>query len=265
MGIHLDPTIGDAGFRKSAVAIVDGDGRLSSSSTAVEDDELAALVPADAALIVVDAPLVVPNTEGRRDLERLLEWCDVAVFPTSLARLSKLHGGVRGPRLVGALHPGAPSAETPPDLMLRQLAWERASSDAVPDLAEYRARFLSVRAPLYRPRGRGRADPRGGAIAADLLADALDLGGWRPEERPDDRGAIRDAALLDAVAAAALAHRAVADPGRVVALRSETEGPYLLPADAPFRERLALNLERLREEGAVSLLDMPRTPWTDRH
>ena len=71
MGIHLDPTIGDAGFRTSAVAIVDGDGRLSSSSTAVEDDELAALVPADAALIVVDAPLVVPNTEGRRDLERL--------------------------------------------------------------------------------------------------------------------------------------------------------------------------------------------------
>ncbi|MGI9538661.1 MAG: hypothetical protein ACR2N6_00760, partial [Miltoncostaeaceae bacterium] len=90
--MHLQQTLGDAGFRKSAVAIVGGDGRLEGLATAEDDAELVAHIHDDAALIVVDAPLVIPNTEGRRDLERLLEWCDVPVFPTSIARLTKLHG-----------------------------------------------------------------------------------------------------------------------------------------------------------------------------
>lgn len=265
VGLHLQQTLGDAGFRKSAVAIVSGDGRLVSVAPADGDGELAALVPQDAVLIVVDAPLVVPNAEGRRDLERLLEWSDVPVFPASTARLTKLHGGLRGPRLAATLGSDAPLAETPPDLMLRQLAWERESAGATPDLAEYRARFLAVRPPRYRPRGRGRADPAGADAAAGLLADALELGGWRPERAPDDRGAILDAARLDAVAAAAVAHRALRHPGSSITLRSEIEGPYVLPADDAFRRRLAVNLERLRAEGRVSLLEMPPTRPAERH
>ena len=37
---------------------------------------------AEPALVVVDAPLVVPNESGQRDVERILAWCDVPAFPS---------------------------------------------------------------------------------------------------------------------------------------------------------------------------------------
>ena len=125
-------------------------------------------MPDEAAWVVVDAPLAVPNARGRRDAERVLAWCDVPAFPVSRERLERVFGGARGVALARALaRPGRELRETLPDLVLRELEWEREHPPGAPalDLADYRAAWLAVRAPAYRPKGRGRARPAGMARA----------------------------------------------------------------------------------------------------
>jgi hypothetical protein len=145
--------------------------------------------------------------------------------------------------------------ETLPDLVLRQLAWERARPGAPTlDLRAYREAWLEVRAPAFRAKATGRARHQGLAPATALLAGVLDLGGWEPAAQGDDWAVLDDAARLDALACAYLAWRLwrQGDAG-TVAIGTPERGLIVAPADDSLRERVAVNLRRLREEGAVAI------------
>jgi len=254
-GVHLlQPLDLVTSPRRSAVALVDLAGRLTALDLAVDDADLLGRIPAGADWVVVDAPLVVPNETGRRDVETVLSWCDVPAFPVSARRLAQVHGGARGPGLAAALvREGRTVRETLPDLVLRELVWERDHPpDAPPiDLADYRAAWLGVRAPAYRPKGAGRARPAGLLAAWELLAGVLDLGGWVPRGG-DDWQALHDAARLDALccAYAGLRH---ARGEHAVSMGSEELGHLTFPADANLRSRVGLTLRRLDAEGALRI------------
>lgn len=255
MGLHLlQPLDLVATPRRSALAEVDSAGRLMRLELVAADEEILAALPPAPALLVVDAPLVVPNADGSRDLERVLGWCDVSVFPVSARRLDRVMGGARGVVLAPRLRAdGRRAVETVPDLVLRQLAWEREHPPGQPDMAlvDYRKAWLGVRAPVYRPKGRGRAKHAGLAPAAALLAGALDLDGWSPRASEDDWQALHDAALLDAIACAYAALRAARD--EAVTLGGPERGEAVLPADRNLAGRIALHLGRLRAQGAVRI------------
>ena len=239
--------------RRSVLARLGPDGRLCSLETGATDDEIAALVDAhDAGLVVVDAPLEVPGQGGRRDAEAVLSWCDVAAFPVSAKRLETVFGGARGVALRAALTRGGRRAvEALPDQVLRQISWERDHPpDAPPlDLADYRAAWIGVRAPRYRPKGEGRARPDGVLAAWRLLAEVVDTGGWAPAPAPDDWAAIADAAVIDAVLCAYAGLRLEAGTGALVG--APGRGVVALPADANLRGRLERTAERLRAEGTI--------------
>lgn len=234
--------------------MVDAAGRLRRLELAQHDgDLLDALPPSE--VVAVDAPLAVPNDDGQRDLERVLAWCDAPPFPASRQRLRRLHGRLRGVDLAPSLAATGDLVEAAPDLVLRQLAWERRrAEDAEPlELGAYREEWLGVRAPAYRPKGRARARPAGLSPAADLLGGVLDLGGWGPGGRADDAGALHDAARLDALACAYVAHLLATRPERALVLGTTERGRIAFPADANLRERVRINLERLREDGQVAI------------
>ena len=242
--------------RRSAVAEVDTSGSLVRLDLAGDDDEVLETLGPGPALLVVDAPLVVANEGGRRDVEALLAWCDVPLFPVSRRRLAQVMGGLRGADLAPCLGAeGREAWETAPDLVLRQLMWEeRGDPDAPPpDMAAYRTAWLGVRAPAFRAKGAGRARPQGFAEAHALLARQIDLGGWAPASRPDEWQALHDAARLDALACAALALRRSQAPERTMALGTPERGRMLVPVDRSLRERIEVNLARLRAEGAVAI------------
>jgi hypothetical protein len=258
VGLHLLQPLGlVASERRSALAEVDAQGRLMRLELLGDDAEILAALPPAPALVAVDAPLAVPDEEGQRDVERVLAWCDVPVFPVSRRRLRLVFGGARGVDLAGRLAAGGRTVvETLPDLVLRQLAWERGRPEGAPplDLADYRAAWLTVRAPAYRPKAAGRARPAGLAPARALLADALDLRGWPPAADPDDWTALHDAARLDAIACACVALRLHRDRETLTAtLGTPERGRVVVAADDNLRGRLAVNLARLRAEGAIRI------------
>ena len=256
-GLHLLQTLALVDSpRRSAVARLDAEGRLIALDLVATDEEILAALPASAGVLAVDAPLAVPDDRGQRDLEKVLAWCDVPAFPTSRRRVEQVHGGLRGEALAPRLGAGRRLVETLPGHVLRQLLWERdhpLGSPALP-LADYRALWLPLRPPEYRPKGPGRAKPAGLLPAHRLLSEVVDLGGWVPAAGPDDWAAINDAACLDAIACAYAAWRlrASGDAGSVTVGTPE-RGLVVLPADENLKNRLAINLERLRDEGAVSI------------
>jgi predicted nuclease with RNAse H fold len=258
VGLHLLQPLGlVASARRSALAEVDESGRLLRLELLGGDDEIIGALPPAPALVAVDAPLAVPDEEGQRDLERVLAWCDVPVFPVSRRRLRQVFGGARGMTLAPALGAdGRAVVETLPDLLLRELAWERERppGTAPLDLADYRAAWLAVRAPAYRPKAAGRARAAGLAPARALLADALDLGGWAPAADADDWSALHDAARLDALACACVALRLHRDADALTAtLGAPERGRVVVAADANLRGRLAVNLARMRAEGTIRI------------
>jgi predicted nuclease with RNAse H fold len=225
--------------RPSALVEADPQGRIVSWSFADADDEIVAALGAEPGLLVVDAPVRVTNEDGRRGVEEVLAWCDIPTFPVSGRRLDQVFGGRRGvtlaERVDGRLH----VVETLPDVVLRVLQWEDDHGALTLDLADYRARWLGRRPPVYRPKGPGRARPAGVAAAAAILARHVDTGGWVPTGT-DDWGAIRDAALVDALACAYLAVRALSRPETTVRI-----GSTLLPVDPNLAARIALHADRL--------------------
>jgi predicted RNase H-like nuclease len=256
LGLHLLQTLALVPTRRpSALAEVDADGRVVGLRLLGDDEAILAALPPGPALVAVDAPLVVPDEEGQRDAERVLAWCDVPAFPVSATRMRRVHGGTRGADLAPRLREGGREViETLPDLVLRQMAWARVRPPGPIDLGTYREAWLGVRPPAYRAKAAGRARREGLAPAAALLAGALDLGGWTPAADGDDWAALEDAARLDALACAALALRAGRGGGAgTLTLGTPERGALVLPADEPFRERVAVNLRRLREEGAVRI------------
>jgi predicted nuclease with RNAse H fold len=238
-GLDMVPTP-----RRSALARLDHEGRLTALDLAGPDEEILALVePIHAVALVVDAPLEVPDDRGRRDVEVVLAWCDITAFPVSLRLLEKVYGGARGLALAPALdRPGRALRETIPDAVLRQIAWERDHpAGAAPlDLADYRAR------------GTGRARPDGIVAAWRLLAEVLDLGGWTPGPPSDDWSAINDAARIDALCCAYAGLR-MQRVGASASIGAPGHGQLTLPADANLAGRIALTLERLRAEGAIRI------------
>lgn len=257
-GIHLLQTLRLVDSqRRSAVAVLDGAAHLVSLRLVGDDDAVIAALPHDAAVVAVDAPLAVPGERGQRDVERVLAWCDIPAFPVSGARLTQVHGGARGVALHPRLAAWPRVVEALPDQLLRQLAWEREHPPGSPALAlgEYRARWLGLRPPAYRPKGPGRARPAGLAPAHALLAGVLDLRGWTPAPAAgDDWAALADAARLDALASAYLALRlARGGDAETVSVGTPARGEIVLAADASLRARVAVNLERLRGDGAVKI------------
>jgi len=253
-GIHLLQPIDLIGSpRRSAIACLDDAGALVTLELAGRDDGLLAAVPRDAAWLCVDAPLAVPNLGGSRDAERVLAWCDVPAFPVSRRRLERVHGGARGVALAPSLaRPGRGVRETLPDLVLRELAWEREHPPDAPamDLADYRPAWLGVRAPAYRPKGRGRARPAGLQPARALLAGVIELGGWAPRADGDDWDALHDSARLDALCCAYAALRLARGEGTAT-VGDPAAGHVAFPADANLRDRVALTVRRLAAEGAI--------------
>ncbi len=247
--------------RPSVVAIVDDTGRLESLRRVTDDasllDALGDAGPLE--ILAVDAPLAVPNARGQRDLERVMAWCDAPVFPTSRDRMTTVHGALRGADLAARLHAAAAQGawEASPDQVLRQIAWERDHPPhAAPlDLGTYRAMWPALRAPVYRPKGPGRARPGGIDPAWRALSEVLDLGGWIPSGAGDDWSAIDDAACLDALCCAYAGVRALQGPGAggAVRLGDAAAGRILVPADTNLAGRLAITLTRLRAEGAISI------------
>lgn len=239
--------------RRSVVARLDASGRLRALEEAGDDADVLALVDAqEPSLIVVDAPLAVPGTGGRRDAEAVLSWCDVPAFPVSARRLETIFGGARGVALADRLaRDGRPVVEALPDHVLRQIAWEAGRAEGAPamDLAGYRAAWLGVRAPRFRPKGVGRARPEGVMEAWRLLAGVVDMDGWTPQTSPGDWQAIADAARIDAICCAYAGLRLQQDTA--VVLGSAERGAIAVPVDANLRARLAATLERLRGEGTI--------------
>ena len=258
LGLHLlQPLRMVATPRRSALAEVDPAGRLRALRLLGDDEEVLGALPPGPALLAVDAPLVVPDEDGQRDAERVLAWCDIAAFPVSARRMRQVHGGARGAALARRLAAaGREVVETLPDLVLREIAWERDHPRSAPalDLGDYRARWLAVRPPPYRAKAAGRARAAGLAPAAALLGSVLDLDGWVPDPDPDDWAALHDAARLDALACAYLAWRRAREGERgTLTLGNPARGRLVLPADANLRGRVGVNLERLRAEGAVRI------------
>jgi predicted nuclease with RNAse H fold len=242
--------------RPSVLVTLDGSGRLTGLAQARGDAEVAALAgAAGGRALIVDAPLAVPDEGGRRDAEAVLAWCDVTAFPVSARRLRQVTGGTRGVDLAPALvAPGRLLAEALPDQVLRQVAWERGTPAGATGrgLAAYRREWISVRAPVYRPKGAGRARPEGVLAAWELLRAVIDMDGWRPGAGGDDDwAAIGDAAVVDALCCAYAGLRVLRGEGELVG--TPARGMIAVPAGADLRARLALTLERLRAEGAVSI------------
>lgn len=257
LGLHLQPADALVGTgRPSCLAEITADGRLGRIDLLEDDDPIVAAVGAAPALVVVDAPLAVPNATGRRDVEVVLSWLDCTPFPVSRRRAEQLWGGVRGERLAARLTgAGHDVAEGAPDIVLRQLRREAAGGGPPGedvDLAAYRGEWLALRAPRYRPKGTGRASEAGLAEAHSLLARALGMGDPPPAPR-DDWEAIAEAARLDAIALALTARRAVDAPERVLWLGTADRGRVVVPSDAAMRLRAAVNLDRLRAEGAIRI------------
>ncbi len=246
VGVHLMPVLSAIDTpRPSIVVEVDRDGAVTSLHDARSLDDIAAAVGDAPAVVVIDAPLAVPDSGGRRSIDELLGWLDTPVLPISRARMDTLYGGARGEEIARheAFRPHD-IAEGFPDLLLRLLAWERRRPPGTVDLAEFRGRWLDLRPASYRPKGIGRAKPAGFLPAFDLLSDVVDFGGWAPTGR-DDWGMIRDAAVLDAAAGAHVAWRAVHGTG-VTTVRILTDGAQvLLPCDANLAERIEVNRIRM--------------------
>ena len=256
VGIHLNPEMRrDDPPGRSAVAEIDPDGALRTVHMCRRDEEIVALTGNSPALVVIDAPIAIPDdTAGRRDVEQVLAWLDIPAFPVTRTRLEKVHGGARGPGL-RALMAGHTMVEGIPDQVIRQLLWEREHPIGAPPLglADYRAAWLGVRAPAFRPRG-GRARNDGLAPAREVLADAADLTAWPAPERTGDLAALDEAAAIDAVACALLARRCVDGPGDRWALVGDAAaGRIALAACPEMIERAGINIARLRDEGTINI------------
>lgn len=257
VGVHLvqDARRGDAPGR-SAVAEMGTDGALLHVRMCRSDAEIRAAVGPGPALVLVDAPLAVPDVRGRRDVEHVLAWLDIAAFPVTPARMQKAYGGARGVDLCADLEAdGHVTAEALPDQVLRQLLWEADHPPGSPPigLADYRGDWLGIRAPAFRPRG-GRARNDGLAPARAIIAGVADLAAWPQGDREGDLADLDEAAAVDATACALLAWRCLHAPGGTWALVGNAEsGRIVLAAGPDLVERARINIDRLREEGSIGI------------
>lgn len=234
-GLHLAQKPGTG---QSVVVEIQGGAALEPRA-AESDAEILAALPAAPALVVVDAPLAIPNETGKRDLEAVLLWCDIAAFPVARRRIHALYGRARGVELAREMERrGLETAETLPDHVTRQLLWERDRRGKAPlDLGAYRERWPQVRTPDAQ-------------TARDLLGEALDLTLYAARGVDAERRAL-SCAYAGWRHLAGLASIDLGTPAR---------GRMLLPADANLAERVAVNVERMRNDGSISI-PVPARGW----
>ena len=241
---------------RSAVALLTPDMRLSGVTMCRGDEEIVAAVGDAPALVLMDAPAVVPDVRGRRDAEHVLAWLDIPAFPVTPARMASVHGGTRGARIAEALSARQHVvAEALPDQVLRQLIWEqqRPPGTAPMDLGEYRAEWLGVRAPAFRPRG-GRARPDGLAPARGILQEVVGAANWPHATRDGDLAALDEAAVIDAVACGVAAARCLHGPDDAWAMVGDgAAGRVVLAAGPEMIARARVNIARLRDEGTIGI------------
>lgn len=241
---------------RSAVAEIGPTGDLLGVQMCSSNEEIAATVGASPALVVIDAPVMIPpDTNGRRDMEHVLAWLDIPAFPVTPARMVTVHGGARGAILAALLPPAQIVVEGIPDQVIRQLLWERdhEPGSAPLGLAAYRAAWLDVRPPAFRPRG-GRARNDGLIPARMILADGADLSAWPEPERTGDLAALDEAAAIDATACAVTAHRCLhGDGDRWARIGSNDRGVVIIPADPDLIARAEVNIARLTDERTIAI------------
>lgn len=257
VGIHLVQDVRREGAPgRSAVAEIAPDGVLIGVRMCRTDPEIVQAVGAPPALVLVDAPLAVPEVRGRRDTEKVLAWLDIPAFPVTPERMRKVHGGARGVALAALLRAaGSAPAEALPDQVLRQLMWEQdhPPGDEPLGLAAYRGEWLGVRPPAFRPRG-GRARNEGLAPARAILAQAIDCHGWPSPDRDGDLADLDEAAVIDAVACAVLARRCLHGSGHAWArVGTSGAGCIILAAGPDLIDRARVNITRLADEGAITI------------
>jgi predicted nuclease with RNAse H fold len=236
IGIHLiQPADEIASSRRSTIVTLDATGRLEGVHDAAGDEEILRALPPPPALVVVDAPISVPNPRGRRMAEEVLAWCDVNVFPASRERLERLYGGLRGERLADRLDAaGYAVAESFPDVVLRQLEWESARSGAPPlPLERYREEWIGVRGPAFARRRDAPGPPAARRRALDLLG------------APRDESLQRPGAIASLACAHAGLRSARVDLGGTLSLPVGAGRAILLPAGPELQCRAAVHLERL--------------------
>jgi predicted nuclease with RNAse H fold len=236
IGIHLIQPPGEiASPPQSTLAALNDVGQVEFVEDVQDDAGLLLLATTASPLIVLDAPVFVPNAQGRRMAEDVLAWCDINVFPASRERLGRLYGGVRGERLANRLErAGCAVHETYPEVVLRQLAWESSRKGSPPlDLASYREAWIGARGPRYATK---RDEPG----SREARKRALELLGVPYRDQMDRPGAI--AALACAYAGLRSARP---DLGATLSLPVGAKRRIVLPAGPELLSRAALHIERL--------------------
>lgn len=233
-GVHLAPHAPD---HWSVVALLGDVGSAPKIAYCSTNEDIVTACQG-ATVVLVDAPLAVPNETGRRPLEEILAWCDVPLFPVSRERLKRMKRSANGPRLAADLaQPGRLVAEHAPPLTLRQLAWEEFRPPPAPalSLADYRTLWAQLSVPRI-----DSASPSATAVAnaRRLLETALTL--------PDGPlEAIDLSAISGAYAALRHSERTL---GASLDLGTDTSGRVIGPSDGNLRDRVALNAERLAQQ-----------------
>lgn len=230
-----------SGRQPSGVAaLAPGDGGLEvrALGLALGDDELVAFVRAhrgDATVLMIDAPLVVPNETGRRACEdavhRLFGRQHAGAHPANRRLFTRLYGGVRGERLLARLAPLGVRLGSLEAAGEGHLAYE-----CFPHPAHLR---LFGRSRIFRYKKKGGRDWATVRAEYDALRAAL-LALDDPPLRlgPADHAALEAAGRigraykacedrLDALTCAYLA--ALAPTGRLEMLGSVTDGHIVVP------------------------------------
>ena len=225
--------------RRSAVARLDPEGRLTALDLADADDDLVGPGSApDRGVLAVDAPLAVPDETGRRDVEarpRLVRrpgLPGVAPPPGAASRRRPRRGAraARWPR------PGASVREALPDLVLRQIAWER--DHPAGRAAARPGRRTGRRGSACAPRCTAPRAPAGPGPAGLLAGVAPAGGGDRPRRmgagrrRPTTGARSTTPPALDAICCAYTALR-MADPEAAIVHRDAGAGAGGLPGRRP--------------------------------
>ena len=232
IGVHLIQPAGEKACPvPTTIAVVDDDGALQDFHADIANRRITPCIGGGPSLVVLDAPISVPNARGRRPVEQLLAWCDINLFPVARDRLMRVFGGIPGESVADALEAaGHTVAETHPAVALRQLAWEADRTGRPPmTLAAYREAWLGTRTPRLS----GLADGDPGLRSARAV---LPLSGDVP----------LTAAAIAALTCAFVGLRgARPDLGGTLAVPVGPAREFLLPAGPELLGRAALHQERL--------------------
>jgi predicted RNase H-like nuclease len=107
IGIDLAWSLRKTHQANTGGVILDDTGRVIAQQHLTTDDAIVAFVlenlDADGGIVGIDAPLVVPNSSGRRTCEAELQAVGISSYPANRTLFDRTFGGVRGEDLVSRL------------------------------------------------------------------------------------------------------------------------------------------------------------------